>query len=705
MPETAGLSEVLRRRFAREAQAAAKLSHPNIAAVYDATPDYIAMQLVEGTSVLEVGREPRLLARLHRDAARAVQFAHDHGVVHRDLKPSNLMVEAPPGGDFADARVFVLDFGLAKETSIDSSLSMSGSILGTPAFMPPEQALGRTREVDGRSDLYGLGATLYACLTGAAPFTHTEVLQVLRQVVEDEPRAPGVDPDLDAVVLKCLAKEPERRYQTAAELAADLERWLCGEPVRARPPSVAYRLRKLLARRKPLVAAVAAAAVVSLLLLAFALHQRSSRRAAEQAVGLASRTAIVLTNAEQCLREGQADTARALLDDAIAEWEDFLAQFPVAEGYYFLGRLNRVRERRAPARAALDRALELHPGHVGARFERGLLALAELGSLRAEHLLTPGEASGEHAAAVAALEAQVRADLDVEDDGAVRRVDFLYARAQLARMRGQLDLAERGLAEVIAQDPQHGEARLALVRLYYETGQAAAAAQLAAGMQDFARGFAPVFLSRGQVVEGAADGAAPPPSQLEELALPGLPAQLADPGVARGGETPAARSAQRAVDDARDAVAAAGRGDRAAALAAWERAVAAGDAALQQDPDCAAAYHTRAVAHAEQASLLRALSRVPDAVLADRRARQDLDEAVRRAPRFAPALLERARLRIAQADRLLLVGRGRSAARELDGALADCDEVLGFAPEHAAAAALRAAASGRRRDLGARLDK
>src|SRR5262245_45437513 len=150
-------SAELRARFAREAQAAARLAHPNIAAVHDATPRWISMQLVDGRPLSEVpSSERRRIVALVRDAARAVQHAHDHGIVHRDLKPSNLLV----AGD----HVWIVDFGLAKNAAADASISVSGSILGTPAFMAPEQARGRHDSADARTDVYGLGATLYASL-------------------------------------------------------------------------------------------------------------------------------------------------------------------------------------------------------------------------------------------------------------------------------------------------------------------------------------------------------------------------------------------------------------------------------------------------------------------------------------------------------------------------------------------------------------
>ncbi len=242
LSRAAGLSTEARLRFAREAKAAAQLTHPNIAAVYDATPEAIAMQLIDGVALSALaGTDPRDLSELVRDAALAVHTAHQQGIVHRDLKPANLMVERRAG---QRPHVYVMDFGLAKAADLDASLSSSGGVLGTPHYMAPEQAAGRGAEVDARSDVYSLGATLFSVLAGRPPFEGDDVYEVLRRTVEEEPPdvrrlAPAVDGDLATIVAKCLRKEPEARYPSALALASDLDRWLRGEPVVARPVSAA----------------------------------------------------------------------------------------------------------------------------------------------------------------------------------------------------------------------------------------------------------------------------------------------------------------------------------------------------------------------------------------------------------------------------------------------------------------------------------
>lgn len=235
----------------KEAQIVARLSHPNIAQVYEVGPGFIVMQLVNGVTIDQSRENP---IRILRDAARAVDYAHRQGVIHRDLKPSNIMME----GD----RVFVMDFGLARR--VDASLSASG-ILGTPEFMSPEQAAGHSHGVDGRTDVYSLGATLYALLCGRPPHRQTDLMALLKSVCQDPP-APmlGVPRELETIVLKCLEKDRGRRYPTAGDLGDDLDRFLNGDPIRARRAGLAYRIRKRLFKHRWLAAAAALAAATGL---------------------------------------------------------------------------------------------------------------------------------------------------------------------------------------------------------------------------------------------------------------------------------------------------------------------------------------------------------------------------------------------------------------------------------------------------------
>ena len=165
--------------------------------------------------------------------AEAIQFAHDHGILHRDLKPSNILIDV-------SGQPRLTDFGLAKRLEGDTSLTLSGQLLGSPSYMPPEQAASRRGKVSRRSDVYGLGATLYHLLTGRAPFQAATITETLDEVLNKDPVAPrvlssGVPRDLDTICLKCLEKDSHRRYASARELADELGRFLNGEPIQARP--------------------------------------------------------------------------------------------------------------------------------------------------------------------------------------------------------------------------------------------------------------------------------------------------------------------------------------------------------------------------------------------------------------------------------------------------------------------------------------
>jgi serine/threonine-protein kinase len=206
---------------------------------------------------------PRRAARYVQTIAEAVHHAHEHGILHRDLKPSNVLIDA------AD-QPHITDFGLAKRLESGTDLTVSGQVLGSPQYMPPEQAAGRQRQVGRRSDVYALGAVLYHLLTGRPPFVGETLSDILPQVVNDEPLRPrqlnpAVPADLETVCLKCLEKEMARRYPSALALAEELGRFLRGEPIVARPVSVAGTVWRW-CRRKPQVASLAAVALLVFLL-------------------------------------------------------------------------------------------------------------------------------------------------------------------------------------------------------------------------------------------------------------------------------------------------------------------------------------------------------------------------------------------------------------------------------------------------------
>ena len=301
-------------RLLQEARAQARIHHPGICEVYEvgdvAGRAYIAMQRVGGERLDRAARAMSLPEKVQvmRAVAEALHEAHRLGVIHRDLKPSNILVERGPDG----RRLPVLvDFGLAYEVQQGHGLTETGALMGTPAYMSPEQARGDVQSIDRRSDVYGLGATLYELLTGVAPFTEATAVGTLAKVLHEEPlrprsHVPGLPRELETVALKCLSKEPDRRYPSARALAEDLGRYIDGEPILGQRPELSYRLRRWARRHRPLVT-VSVLSLVSLLFVA-GLGVRSeweARRAQEQSEArarLAERLGQQVKEAEWFLR-------------------------------------------------------------------------------------------------------------------------------------------------------------------------------------------------------------------------------------------------------------------------------------------------------------------------------------------------------------------------------------------------------------------
>ncbi|MBI3272163.1 MAG: protein kinase [Planctomycetes bacterium] len=422
-------------RFHREARSAANLQHPGIVSVFDVGDQeglhYYAMELVEGVTLesmlLHGPLDPRRAAELAAEAAEALEYAHAGGIIHRDIKPGNLILSAT-------GRLKIMDFGIAKEQHA-TTLTASGVMIGTPSYMSPEQAESSSDEIDGRSDVYSLGATLYELVAGKRPFTGDTMEAVLAKLFLQEPSpirslVPNCPRDLEVIVQRAMAKEPGLRYQTAQAFADDLRRFLAGEPILARPLTGLDRVVRRVRRHWLLVAGCALA--VGLLLGGAAYgwsvlrrraleeearnrrlveagrlqdeqHEREKRKAeqaeaarrkVQEAVFLKSGAlASALTKFEEALAidpecyEARVERARALkeqarYDDALRDLDAAVALRPrAAEGYVERLRIRVCRREYAQAFADLEAVCAIDPNHPSLAIAAGMLAVQQ-GNLR-----------------------------------------------------------------------------------------------------------------------------------------------------------------------------------------------------------------------------------------------------------------------------------------------------------------------------------
>jgi eukaryotic-like serine/threonine-protein kinase len=356
------------RRFQNEAEAVAMLDHPHIVPILEVgqyhEQRYFSMKLIGGPSldrmIGQFTTDPKTAARLVRTVAEAVHHAHQRGILHRDLKPGNVILD-----DRSEPHV--TDFGLAKRVQADSELTQSGAILGTPAYMAPEQTLGQRGMVTTATDVYGLGAILYALLTGRAPFGGESPVETLEQVRERKPESPSklnprVPRDLETITLKCLEKEPARRYVSAQALADDLRRYLSGESIHARPVWLATKAW-MWCKRKPALSALASALILALLIVlaieGARRHEAEVRKAAESNLRIAESAVedILKTVSESTFLQEQNTVeirgfGKKLLKNALMYYERFVTERShdsalreqLAKAYFRVGEITQLIE-------------------------------------------------------------------------------------------------------------------------------------------------------------------------------------------------------------------------------------------------------------------------------------------------------------------------------------------------------------------------
>lgn len=461
-------SEVARQRFRREAQAMAGLAHPNVVAVYDAGEErgqpYIAMELVEGRSLQEVmsegGGRDRLI-RLLEGAARGVAAAHAKGIVHRDLKPSNILVTA-------EGVAKVGDFGLAHLADSEVALTRTGTPLGTPLYMAPEQVTGNTQAISPRTDVYGLGAILYEILSGHPPVAGASMAEISHRVLSEEPARPPGPRDVVTLCLKALEKEPERRYATADAMADDLARYREGEPIAARPAGPTFRLYRRI-RRNLLPLGLAAGAVAALVLAGFLWSgRRGDREKALEAIRATARTAS--SAALEFRRQGHNGKMRRYMAELESAYRMALERAPdLAEVEYLVGRMHRALMEDAIALECQERALRKDPDYAPARYERSVL----LSKLYQREIWRYGQSFDPRAeerrpANLAQLRQRILEDsvrlqeLIGKDPSALPAAHVLAAQGILAYWHGGGEEARRALAEALSREPGMEEAWEAL---------------------------------------------------------------------------------------------------------------------------------------------------------------------------------------------------------------------------------------------------
>ncbi len=479
----ASLHEVL--RFRAEAEAAANLHHPNIVAIHEIGDHqgqhFFSMEYVPGQNLSALTRKGPLpageAARLARTIAEAIDYAHQQNILHRDLKPSNVILDV-------QGQPRITDFGLAKRLSGDLGLTLTGQAMGSPGFMPPEQTLARHAAAGPPSDVYGVGAILYHLLTGRPPFQAETVDQVLLQLRETDPVPlrllnPGVPRDLETICLRCLEKKPEGRYPTAQALAADLGRFLAGEPVHARPVSALARAGRW-CRRQPAIAGLLAAIVLIAAggFAAVLWQLRKTEQANRQFLDLVAEQLRIATEHPKLRSRELLDLRKDLLQVNVPFLDGFaasgqassdlalrgvVAYQTLAATLSVMGQRNEALTNAVKARALGQSLVRDHPGLRAARRE-----WAEASAFLGKQLRFAGrlsEAEAMHLEAIGLSEPLVRADRAEAEFGAIlgdHLADYATFLLSTGRLEEGRSMYQRAMTELRGIRPNNAREAAAI---------------------------------------------------------------------------------------------------------------------------------------------------------------------------------------------------------------------------------------------------